>query len=100
MRGSTRGSEAQLIERSRRLDVLRVVTGEITRELDLDRALTLVIHGAMKLVGATGGLVYLFDEETKTLRPRVWANAPEGRRTCHLLSEKAWSVWSPSGVKA
>jgi PAS domain S-box-containing protein len=69
--------EARLIERARRLEALSSVTTEITRELDLDRVLELLVRRAMELVGARSGVVYFFDTETKTLLPGVSVNAPE-----------------------
>jgi GAF domain-containing protein len=69
--------EARLIERARRLEALSSVTTEITRELNLDRVLDLLVRRAMELVGARSGAVYFFDAETETLQPRVWVNAPE-----------------------
>jgi len=71
------GDEARLIERARRLEALNSVTTEITRELNLDRVLDLLVRRAMELVGARSGAVYFFDTETETLRPRVSVNAPD-----------------------
>jgi GAF domain-containing protein/anti-sigma regulatory factor (Ser/Thr protein kinase) len=69
--------EAQLIERSRRLEALRSVTTEITREHDLERVLGLVVWHAIDLAGAMAGRVWLVDDKTGTLYPTPRINAPD-----------------------
>jgi signal transduction histidine kinase/GAF domain-containing protein/CheY-like chemotaxis protein len=69
--------ETQLMEHARRLEALRSVTVEITRELNLDLLLDLFVRRAMELVGARSGTVYFFDKETETLQARAWVGTPE-----------------------
>ncbi len=66
--------EAQeaLAERTRRLEAVRAVTEEITRELSLGALLELINRRAAGLVGAVSGAVYLWDEAARVLVPRVW----------------------------
>jgi GAF domain-containing protein/CheY-like chemotaxis protein len=65
-------AERVLAERTRQLEVVRVVTEEITRELDLTTLLALIHRRAGELVGADSGMVYLWDEAAQFLVPRAW----------------------------
>jgi PAS domain S-box-containing protein len=63
------------------IEVVRGVVEEITRELNLDRLLELILRRANELVKAEGGVIVLWDEDQKALFPRVrigdyWANVP------------------------
>ncbi len=60
-----------LADRTRRLDALRTVTEEITRELDLTRLLELLIQRVVPLVGASSGIVTMWNEASGTLDPRA-----------------------------
>jgi PAS domain-containing protein len=66
-----RGEEA-LTQRTRQLEAIRVVTAEMTRELDLPTLSALINRRAAELVGATSGTVYLWDEQAELLIPVAW----------------------------
>lgn len=55
-----------------RLEALRAVSAEITRELHLPRLLDLIVRKAVELIGGTGGTIYLWDEVGQRLTPHVW----------------------------
>ena len=65
-------TEELLAERTERLEAVQVVTGEITRELDLTVLLQVITRRAVELVRGTSGVTYLWDESTQTLIPRAW----------------------------
>ena len=65
-------TEELLAERTERLEAVQVVTGEITRELDLTVLLQVITRRAVELVCGTTGVTYLWDEATQTLIPRAW----------------------------
>src|SRR4029434_4301788 len=65
-------AEELLAERTERLEAVQVVTGEITRELDLTVLLQVITRRAVELVRGTSGGTYLWDESTQTLIPRAW----------------------------
>jgi HAMP domain-containing protein len=65
-------TEELLAERTERLEAVQVVTGEITRELDLTVLLQVITRRAVELVRGTSGGTYLWDESTQTLIPRAW----------------------------
>jgi PAS domain S-box-containing protein len=70
--GRTRAEQA-LAARIQQVEVLRAVTAEINRELDLTALLGLITRHAVDLVAAaTSGAVYLWDETTEVLVPRAW----------------------------
>lgn len=58
-------------QRREQLDAVRLLSADITRELDLDRLLDLILHRAMGIAGAEAGVINLWDEATQTLSPRV-----------------------------
>ncbi len=66
-----------LAERTRRLEAVRDVAAEITRELDLTTLLGLITRRAVDLVGTMSGVIFLWDEATQTLVPRAWHCFPE-----------------------
>jgi PAS domain S-box-containing protein len=73
--------EEALRTQAHQLDVLRGVSEEIARELNLDRLLELILSRANELVDAEGGVIMLWDEDQKALFPRLrigeyWANVP------------------------
>ncbi|MBI4841866.1 MAG: GAF domain-containing protein, partial [candidate division NC10 bacterium] len=65
-------AEEALFERALELEAIRAVTGEITRELDLDVVLGLITRRTAELVGASSVVVYLWGETAQILIPRAW----------------------------
>jgi len=59
--------ERALAKRTRRMQTLRTITLEITRELDLKTLLGLITRRAAALLGAASGAVYLWDETAQVL---------------------------------
>src|SRR5439155_21244541 len=66
-----------LAERTRRLEAIRDVAAEITRELDLTTLLGLITRRAAELIGTMSGVIFLWDEATQTLVPGAWHCFPE-----------------------
>jgi signal transduction histidine kinase len=62
---------ARELDRARRLEAIRAVTAEITRELDLGTVLTLIIQRATELVAADRGRIWLWDESERLLKTRA-----------------------------
>jgi PAS domain S-box-containing protein len=69
--------EEVLCARTQQLEAIRAVTTEITRELELARLLDLILRRAMELVGASTGVIRLWDDSTRMLVPV--ATQDEGR---------------------
>lgn len=67
-------AEDALRARTRQLEALRVVSAEITRELDLPSLLDLIMHRSTELVGGSSGTIYLWVEAEQILTPQVWAS--------------------------
>ncbi len=65
-------AEDALVKRTRQLEALREVTGEIIQELDLTAVLRLITRRAGELVGGVSGAIYLWDEAAQVLIPRAW----------------------------
>jgi PAS domain S-box-containing protein len=65
-------AEGALATRTRHLEAVRVVTEDLTRELDLTRLLRLLIARAADLVGAASGTVYLWEPERGLMVPAAW----------------------------
>jgi GAF domain-containing protein/ActR/RegA family two-component response regulator len=63
--------------RARQLDAVRLVTAEITRERDLATLLDTVTRRAAELVGASGGMLRLWDAGCERLVPAAWHGLPE-----------------------
>jgi len=61
-----------LAERTKRLEVIRGVTEEITHELDLITLLELITQRAAELIGAPSSAIYLWDTTVETFIPRAW----------------------------
>ena len=59
-------------DRARRLEAIRAVTAEITRELDLGTVLDLIIRRSVELVDADKGRIWLWDDREHVL----WPGAP------------------------
>ena len=64
-------SERTLADRTRQMEAVRAISVEITRELDLDRLLSLIVRRAVELVGSAAGCVMLWDEGAQLLAPRA-----------------------------
>ena len=62
----------ELADWAQKLGVVQMVATEITRELDLDALLDLIIRRATSLVGAPLGGISLWDPEAEVLIPRAW----------------------------
>lgn len=74
-------TEEALRAQAHQLEVVRAVSEEIARELNLDRLLELILRRANELVDAEGGVIVLWDESQKALFPRLrigdyWTNVP------------------------
>ncbi len=69
--------EDALRNRTQQLEALRLVSVEITHELDLTRLLGLIHRRAADLLGATPGFLSLYDEITRTLIPRCWEDSSD-----------------------
>ena len=81
-----RRAEQALARRTAYLEAVRNVSTEITRELDLNALLGLVVRRAMELVSATSGSILLWDGEAQVLTPRAWRGHGEwfGAARWHL----------------
>jgi signal transduction histidine kinase len=62
---------ARELDRAGRLEAIRAVSAEITRELDLGTVLDLIIRRATELVGADRGRIWLWDEAARVLKTRA-----------------------------
>ena len=80
--------EAVATNRTQQLEVVQRVSAEITRELDLDRLLRLILQRAVELVKANGGTILFWDEAAQALVPMLysenlsgleWQKIPVGR---------------------
>src|SRR5262249_19322581 len=60
-----------LAERTRRLEAVRSIAAEVARELDLHTLLHLLLERAVDLLGAAGGIIWLWDEVQQVLAPRA-----------------------------
>jgi PAS domain S-box-containing protein len=60
-----------LAERTRLLETVRGVAAEVARELDLNTLLHLILERAVGLLGAVGGIIWLWDETLQALTPRA-----------------------------
>jgi PAS domain S-box-containing protein len=66
-----RRAEEALHHRTAQLEALRVISAEITRELDLDALLGLILRRAAELLRAPAGVFLLWDEAAQILRSGV-----------------------------
>jgi signal transduction histidine kinase/ActR/RegA family two-component response regulator len=73
-----RRAEIALAERTRQLEVIRAISEEITRELDLKAVLNLITRRAVELVGGGSGMLRLWDEPTGYLVGQSWVGLQEG----------------------
>jgi signal transduction histidine kinase/CheY-like chemotaxis protein len=76
--------EEALMERTTRLEAVRDVAVEITRELDLTTLLGLITRRAVELIGTQSGVLYLWDEATQVLIPQAWHGHEEWIREVRL----------------
>jgi PAS domain S-box-containing protein len=76
--------ERSLAERSRRLESIRSIGAEITRELDLSKLLTLIHERLGELLGSRFSVVFLWDEEQQLLLPTVLYGLPRCDQHIHL----------------
>jgi PAS domain S-box-containing protein len=65
-------AEDALHARTQQLEALGLISAEITRELDLNRLLTLIHRRAAALFGVKAGFLSLYDQTTQTLTIRSW----------------------------
>jgi PAS domain S-box-containing protein len=77
-------AETALADRTRQLEVVRAVTAEITRELDLSALLGLINRRTVELARADSGAVYLWDEVEQALRPWAWVGYGDWMRTVRV----------------
>ena len=61
-----------IVKRTQQLEAVRILSAEITRELDLTVLLALIHRRAMELMDADGGSLFLWDEANQRLVPQVW----------------------------
>jgi PAS domain S-box-containing protein len=81
-------AQQSLAERSRRLEVIRSVSEEITRELDLSILLTLILERAVELLGCRSGVIYLWDDGQQVLIPKTWHGQQDWmQQLCFSLGE-------------
>ncbi len=66
------GSLRRELDRRRQLEAMRVLSTELTREMDLTALLTLITRRAADLSDAPIGIVYLWDPQAAHLVPRAW----------------------------
>jgi signal transduction histidine kinase/ActR/RegA family two-component response regulator len=64
-------AEGELRARTHQLEAVRGIVEEITRELDLDLLLELILRRAVELTRAAGGVIALWDEAQGMLLPQV-----------------------------
>jgi len=77
-------TERALVRRTRHLEAVRTVSEEIIRELNLTTLLQLVLRRSVELVGATAGVIFLWDQAGQTLVPRVWTELWEWIREVRI----------------
>jgi PAS domain S-box-containing protein len=71
-RTQTEATLEALAVRNKRLEVVRAVTEEITRELDLTALLELITQRAAELIGAPSSAIYLWDKPAEAIIPQAW----------------------------
>jgi signal transduction histidine kinase/sensor domain CHASE-containing protein/ActR/RegA family two-component response regulator len=78
-------TEAALGTRVQQMEVVRAVTLELGRELDLTDLLSLITQRAINLVeAAEAGAVYLWDEHSQMLIPQAWHGRGDWMRDIRL----------------
>ncbi len=85
-------AEEAVAARTRQLEAVRTVSEEITREMRLPVLLELIVERAVRLVGAAGGSVMLWDASRSILVPGVWVGrSPAGRDPSHIALDEGVS---------
>jgi signal transduction histidine kinase/DNA-binding response OmpR family regulator len=74
----------ELMERTGTLEALRTIGDEVARELDLSRLLNLIVHRAVTLIGASSGMLRLWDEASQLLVPAGMVSLAASRATVSL----------------
>ena len=90
--------EQSLAECSRRLESIRSISVEITRELEIATLLTLIHERLGELLGRSS-VVFLWDDDQHWLVPTVWHGLPAWVQQAPLRLAKALRGASPSGGK-
>jgi PAS domain S-box-containing protein len=71
---------------TQQLTAVREVSTELTRELDLTHLLRLIVEQAARLMRATSGTCFLWEEASRQLVPQAWIGYDDWRgRTPHSL---------------
>jgi two-component system NtrC family sensor kinase len=87
-------AEAKLSQRLEQFEVLRNMSAELTRELDLPILLHLMIKRATELVPeAESGVIFQWDEEAQQLVPQVWHNRGDWMRNVRLALGEGVAGW-------
>jgi signal transduction histidine kinase/CheY-like chemotaxis protein/HPt (histidine-containing phosphotransfer) domain-containing protein len=76
-------AQIELRERNERLEAIRSVTQEITRELSLTDLLELIIHRAAALVGASAATAYIWEGRESQPVPRAHFGRTDGAWNTH-----------------
>ena len=79
-----RAAAVALAQRTAHLEALREIATELTRELNVDRLLTLLINRAVTLLDGVSGIVYLSDPTTRAIAPRAWVGHGEWIRSLRI----------------
>jgi PAS domain S-box-containing protein len=81
-------TEAALRTRTAQLETLGRVSQEIVREMDLSRLLHLIVEQAVRLMDATSGTCFLWEEASQQLVPQAWIGYDDWRaHTPHSLED-------------
>ncbi|UCE72937.1 MAG: PAS domain S-box protein, partial [Methanomassiliicoccales archaeon] len=65
-------AEKAIARRNEELSVLNMISGATNQTLELDKVLNFALEETMSVLGAGGGLITLFDDETQTFVPVIW----------------------------
>jgi signal transduction histidine kinase/integral membrane sensor domain MASE1/ActR/RegA family two-component response regulator len=84
MEAQVRERTASLMERTRQIEAIERVAGELTRELDLPNLLRLVYERVGGLLGGVSGAIHLWDETDQALVPYSWHDPGGWRQRLHL----------------
>ncbi|MCP4111077.1 MAG: GAF domain-containing protein, partial [Desulfobacteraceae bacterium] len=85
-----------VIEKARRyehLDLLREVSGKISATLDLDKIMSLILKGAIRLTGAAFGDVHLIDQKSISIS-HSFEYPDDFKHPAPRLSEKKGLTWT------
>jgi len=79
-------AEQELQRRNERLAALQAITASVSRSLDLHQILAAALETASEVIGALGGVIYLYDRQTDMLSAEAHFNLPEAvLERIHLL---------------